>query len=293
MKTSRKPLHKFVATLGALTAFAISASAQQSGVMLYNSEPGSANEGKAFGWTFGPFSEYTYDTLFYTWEIVIGGGDFDGDGWADVLVHDTWSDELVIWKFMDSLFAGIQYMDATLAPGEKVVGVNDFNGDLVPDLLIQDASSNLTVWTMGGYEGTQIQDVIFLGSSIIGGTDRYNGFTDVTSDGLADVVLNRTKKDLIYWESTGTDVVRSGSRPQRFSLLTMKDKGRLHGYGRTNLIGTLNGPGSIIFIQVRENKPGNRYSLWSFNGSIGVGFDTQDHIRNASFKKPVSAGEGY
>lgn len=267
---------------------------QDFGVMLHNQTVDMPNSGKLFGWNFSAAElEYEFDTTLTSNARLVGAGDFNADSWSDAVVTYTDSSQIDILYFQEGILIDTQTVDQPLSTGHQVVGVSDFDGDGTPDLLVQAPNARLTVWLMGGAAGEEVLEEIALGSPIIGGIDRFSGFADVNGDGLADVILHRTKKDLVYWESTGDGVVMSGAKPERIPLLTYNKKSRLHGYGRTHVIGSFFAA-SIAALVVRENKPGDRYSLWYFGRDILTQeFTIQLHFRNASHKKPVSAGGGY
>ncbi|MFN3729973.1 MAG: hypothetical protein ACK4XJ_09705 [Fimbriimonadaceae bacterium] len=250
---------------GAMLAGLAQAQGNEPGVFLMNETFGNPNSGKVFRMNlldrveieFG-YDREDVDPSF----TAVGAGDFNLDGWADGVFMVNGNTIMIVYH-QDNNILGALSVDTDLEPGQKVVGVGEFNGIGPSDILVQDSQFNLSVWIMGGFAGTELQSVVALGKSTINGTDRYCGFADVDGDGLADVILNRTKKDLVYWDSTGTDVSRNGEgNPLRFTLMTLASKGRQQGYGKTTIIGaadTDNG-GSLDLI-ARENKGADRYSV--------------------------------
>lgn len=287
----------FVGLLGLSHA----AKAQEIGLMLHNQSIGLPNSGKVFGWNVvdDPTVEYDYGVTLGTNDTLVGAGDFNGDGWFDGVVTYGDSQTIDILYFEASTHLYSRSVTQPLPAGHQVVGVADFDGDGTPDLLVQAPNAHLSVWIMGGDSGEEFEEEIYLGNPKIGGVDRFAGFADVDNDGMADVVLSRTKKDLVYWQSTGSGVVMNGLKPARIPLLTYLNKKRLHGLGRTCIIGSLFFYDEIDdeFVKVlvvRENKPDNRYSVWAVVDEMGSeGFANQQHFRNASFKKPVAFGIGF
>ena len=83
------------------------------------------------------------------WSIV-GTGDFNGDGKADVLWRDT-SGNVAIWLMdgttvLNPNTAGVGNVSTTWS----IVGTGDFNGDGKSDVLWRDTSGNVAVWEMNG-----------------------------------------------------------------------------------------------------------------------------------------------
>src|SRR2546427_384453 len=84
------------------------------------------------------------------WKIV-GVGDFDGDGKADVLWRHAVTGETYVW-FMNGLAIASSTPGFAVAdPNWKVEGVGDFNGDGKADVLWRHAlSGEVYVWLMNG-----------------------------------------------------------------------------------------------------------------------------------------------
>src|SRR5262249_23908746 len=78
-----------------------------------------------------------------TWSVV-GTGDFDGDGKADILWHDT-SGNVPIW-FMNGTTISSGALLGNIPATWSIVGTGDFNGDGKSDILWRDTSGNVAVW---------------------------------------------------------------------------------------------------------------------------------------------------
>ena len=81
------------------------------------------------------------------WTIV-GTGDFNGDGKADMLWRDT-SGNTAIW-FMNGATVSSTAGLGNIPTAWSVVGTGDFNGDGKSDILWRDTSGNTAMWLMNG-----------------------------------------------------------------------------------------------------------------------------------------------
>ena len=81
---------------------------------------------------------------------VIGGvGDFNGDGKADILWHNTATGDVDVWEMNGTSIiaaAGLGNPGATCTP----VGTGDYNGDGKADILFQNTDGTPMIWTMNG-----------------------------------------------------------------------------------------------------------------------------------------------
>ncbi|MFN3730330.1 MAG: FG-GAP repeat domain-containing protein [Fimbriimonadaceae bacterium] len=283
----------------ALAIFTLSsvASSQTKGIFLVNETTGMIRSGWVLNWKLTAGGAFNTEDLFdYTVPLFgpggkcIGTGDFNGDGFADA-VWRVGGDSLVI-MYQTSNQRGVGLVvDQTLDPGWTAISVGDFNGDEVPDILIQDPNKDVHVWIMGGPAGAQVQESIALGKTTKNGTDRFVGFTDVDGDGMADVIIQRTRRRLEFWKSTGTDVERDMSgKPTQYPLTTLRKK--IGKYNMFHVIGTMDFDGDGHEDLVCRFTNGSRFTVWTLinDGSGNYPENLQNRFRAANFKTPLGVG---
>jgi hypothetical protein len=96
-----------------------------------------------------------------SWKVV-GTGDFNGDGYSDILFQNTSSGQVAIWEMDGTNVIGGGVLSADPGPGWKAVGTGDFNGDGYSDILFQNTNGQAAIWEMNG------TNVISGGSQLVG-----------------------------------------------------------------------------------------------------------------------------
>jgi hypothetical protein len=82
---------------------------------------------------------------------VVGSGDFNGDGRADILWWDSATGQVVAWEMNGAQVQAAQPIGDP-GPQWKVVGVTDINGDGKADILWRDSGTGQAVaWAMNGF----------------------------------------------------------------------------------------------------------------------------------------------
>jgi len=78
-------------------------------------------------------------------------GDFNGDGWPDILWRNASSGLNYVWYMNGATYIGNDQIMTVSDLTWQIVGVGDFNGDGKPDILWRNTSSGLNyVWYMNG-----------------------------------------------------------------------------------------------------------------------------------------------
>ena len=149
-----------------------------------------------------PTATVVSDVPYPLWTI-IGLGDFNSDGYADVLWRDS-SGNLAIWEMMGTQVLNSSATSVANVTGWSVIGIGDFNGDGMSDLLWTDGNGNYAIWEMNGVtvinssSGTYVGNVA--GWSVVG-TGDYNG------DGMSDILWTDGSGNYAIWEMSGTTVL--------------------------------------------------------------------------------------
>ena len=184
-----------------------------------------------------------------TWQVV-GVGDFDGNGLADVLLHNQSTGEVGAWLLQPGGAPnGWKSMGAAPASAWKVVGVGDFDGNGLADVLLHNQSSGevgawllqsggapngwktmgaapASTWTVvgvGDFDGNELSDVLLhnqtsgeVGAWLLQGGGAANGWKtmgaapaktwkvagvgDFDGNGLSDVLLhNQSSGEVGAW----------------------------------------------------------------------------------------------
>jgi hypothetical protein len=79
-----------------------------------------------------------------------GTGDFNGDGYADILWQDT-SGNVSIWEMKGTAILNPSSSFVANVPSQWSVQLTgDYNGDAMSDIVWQDTSGNVAIWEMSG-----------------------------------------------------------------------------------------------------------------------------------------------
>jgi FG-GAP-like repeat len=82
--------------------------------------------------------------------VIAGIGDFNGDGYTDILWRDTNSGAVAIWFLDGKLQIKSMASLGTVPLNWSIVQTGDYNGDGNTDILWEDGTGNLAAWFMNG-----------------------------------------------------------------------------------------------------------------------------------------------
>ena len=118
------------------------------------------------------------------WHIV-GTGDFNLDGNADILWRNYASGENVIWNMKDTSRDNSITLEKQTDLNQRIVGTGDFNGDAKSDILWRNAATGqLNIWFMDGTTKSSVQTI----SSSLDLNWSVAGTGDMNNDGKSDII---------------------------------------------------------------------------------------------------------
>jgi hypothetical protein len=138
-----------------------------------------------------------------SWTIA-GTGDFNGDGYADILWYNP-NGDTGVWQ-MTGTATQVQmssWSDFGIVPtGWTIAGTGDFNGDGYADILWRNANGDTAIWLMT-WNGSAVlmsstNDLgMFPTSWTVSVTGDFNG------DGRSDILWSNTNGDTAIWFMNG------------------------------------------------------------------------------------------
>jgi hypothetical protein len=214
---------------------------------------------RAVAWLLGrtaPDSvEFFYPAISQENWRVVGQGDFDGDGTADVLVERPATGEAAVW-FMDGTHVARTKPLTPAGPGAfwNAAAAGDFDADRKPDILWRNSKTGeLLVWLMNGVSMTSARpltpDAADPGWNLVGAGD-FDG------DGQQDILWRQgATPRLNVWFMNGTARVRS------------EDVSPANPDGRWNVAGTGDGNGDGKTDIFWRNYVTGDATMWMMSGA--------------------------
>ena len=135
-------------------------------------------------------------------------GDFNGDGYSDVLLQNTQDGACFIWEFNGKSLVDFGFVGWTPGANWQACGVGDFNRDGKSDILLQNAQDgSCFIWEL---DGANLLDNGFVGWQP-GAHWQARAIADCNSDGRSDIILQDTRDGSCFlWELDGKDLHDSG-----------------------------------------------------------------------------------
>jgi photosystem II stability/assembly factor-like uncharacterized protein len=213
------------------------------------------------------------------WKVV-GMGDFNRDGYVDLLLQNSSSNALSVW-YLGPNFT-VLYTAALAAPlaNWHAVGVADFNGDGSPDILLQNQVTNqVSVWYMSGADGTTVLSSPIIATAAAGW--KVVGTSDFNNDGVPDIALqNQGTNQVSVWYMGGPQGATITSSPV---IATAAPNWSISGSGNTQPPPTRQ---PRLFLQ---NQTSNAVSKWEMGGTSRTVLEESPIIATAAVNWRVVA----
>ena len=161
---------------------------------------------------------------------VVGTGDFNGDGKADILFQSSLDGTPQIWTMNGSTVTS----EATLSdPGVNwtAVATGDFNGDGKSDIAFQNTNGTPMIWEMNGTSVTTKATL-----SDPGAQWKLVGTGDFNNDGKSDLVFQKGNGNLLIWEMNGTSVASTATLSGPGAQWKLIGTGDFNGDGNSDLL---------------------------------------------------------
>ena len=141
-----------------------------------------------------------------------GVGDFNGDGWADLLARKS-SGELLLYPMVRGTISAARKAGSGWSSMQLVTAVGDFDGDRRPDLVARSkATGALWLYSGNGTGGFARQRVIGTGWKNF---DRLVGVGDWNSDGATDLLARTSDGRLLRYAGNGSGGFRGAAQVGR------------------------------------------------------------------------------
>jgi len=139
-------------------------------------------------------------------ENIVGVGDFNGDGKADILWRNSSTGVVTMWLMDGTNMTSWAPIVGSGNTDWTVAGVGDFNGDGKADILWRNSSTGMvTMWIMDGTNMTNWAVIVGAGNTdwTVAGVGDFNG------DGKADILWRNTSTGMVtMWIMDGTNMTR-------------------------------------------------------------------------------------
>jgi len=135
---------------------------------------------------------------------IVGVGDFNGDGKADILWRHSTSGDNAVWQMDGFTVTASALLPRVSGGGWFIVGVGDFNGDGRADILWRSfASGDNAIWLMDGF--TVVSSALI--NSVAGSLWGVVGVGDYNWDGRADILWrNSSSGENAIWMMNGLTI---------------------------------------------------------------------------------------
>ena len=204
--------------------------------------------------------------------------DFNGDGRADLFVHNIFTGELSAWLGGGTSSRWPSYGTVALSSGWVPIGTRDFNGDGRTDLLWRNAiTGELVVWLLdGGHNPSEC--LVWTVASGSGGAPIGTG--DFNGDGRTNLLWrNAITGELVVWLLNGGTILQNASygTVASGSGWVPIGTGDFNGDGRTDLLWYNNHTGELV--------------VWLLNGGTILQSASYGAVALSSGWVPIGTGD--
>lgn len=194
--------------------------------------------------------------------MVVGAGDFDGDGDPDLVFQNRDSGGIFVSYWNGSRFANTRQIGTVDNRALRAVGVGDFNFDNRPDILLHnEATGAVAVWLLN--------DTSVLGVKSLGSADpvwHAHAVQDMNTDGHPDIIWrNNSNGEVAIWFMNRTHHVIS----ETLSTVGDHNKQLAGGLAYTNFPG-FSGYRRILW----RNKTTGAIAVWLLSGTTRLSGST-------------------
>ena len=188
---------------------------------------------------------------------VVGSGDLDGDGFADIVWQHDGDGAVAAWFMRGTQLLYGRYLSIPQVADTnwRIRGVADLNGDGYADVVWQHQTQGwLAVWFLSG---AQVIGTEYLTINQVDPVWKIVGAGDTDGDGIPEIIFqHQTQGWLASWTINGTTV----SNARLLSVAQMSDLNwQIHG------VGDVNGDGHADLIW--QNVVSGGLGVWFLNGS--------------------------
>ncbi len=186
----------------------------------------------------------------------IGPGDFNDDGFSDILFQNTTTGQASVWEMNGHTRIGGGPVSPNPGTAWKAIGTGDFDGDGHSDILWQNASSGqASIWEMNGNTRTGGGPV----TPNPGPSWTAIGSGDFNHDGHSDILWqNKSTGQASIWEMNGNALIGGGPvSPNPGPAWKAIGTGDFNNDGRSD----------ILF----QNTSSGQLSIWEMSGNTLIG----------------------
>ena len=242
--------------------------------ILWRNDGGALSDwlGQAGGGGFGVNGNVSYSTG-PEWQVV-GTGDFNGDGFSDILWQRTTDGALSDWLGQtNGSFTVNSNVDFHTGSEWKVVGTGDFNGDGIDDILWRRNDGALSDWLGQSNGSFTVNDNVHFTT----GTEwQVVGTGDFNEDGMSDILWRRTDGALSEWfgQSNGSFAVNGNFHYSVGADWHVQSIGDVNGDHASDIV--WRNDAGVISDWLAQ--PDGSFTVNSAN--MNISFDTHSHIQD-------------